>query len=464
MANGVISEDVSYFINTYPLNPPGQNRQGITIGVPSTDSSVPSFYIKKLTFNENIFSPITSGQIVMTFTGFFQTNIYDFIKEGDAFRLFEVFGNESSVAARFTGYIASIRFRYKFGNNAGTEVYINFYNLLGQWAIQSTLTSFNQQIGQGFTNVTSNEIPFGQALANLVQGSLFQLLINQNVLVPNTSYNNVALPIQLGPNALQLNQNVWAYIATNSTKQETIEKILFPYQNVYYQQPNGIITVDLLRTIPNSIPEFNFFYQNPSSGSTTFSSQNFIDIEVTHAAAMVHNRVISTLINTPFFPPDQGIPENYVASILNPFQRPQDLYNSGFFQLLDVEQDTLSEDMITDPTLLSYMNVGIAATGYPVTLISGQPTIAGTFASRKLAKENFQETGVFITQPRKMAPYAGATPLGTMVNVNLPTFLDATTNQLYCYGTVTNYESGTGTTFTLQLCKQGCFTSYWSNS
>lgn len=459
-----LESQVSYFVNTYPLEP---DRQGVTIGFPPADTSLPTFYIQTLTFNESTINPVTSGQMVLTYPGFFATNAYSYLKEGDILKIYEVFGEgqqSQSMACRFTGYIASIRFDYSLegGSDSGTKVTIFFYNLLGQWAIQAAASNINQQISQGLTNLNSNQVPLGQVLNQLVQGSLFEKLIQLGQFSTNSvSYNGTSLPVKIGNTELSLDSSVWAYIATNMTKQVALEKILYPYQQVFYQEANGIIVIDLLKPLKNANPQFDFSYMIPTSNSVNASSLNFTSMQVVHAAAMVPNKVISTLINLPFVPPTEGVPQNYIASITNPFSRPSQLQKSGFFEILNVQQDTLSSDMITDPTLLAYLTGGIASTGYALEVLSGQPTIAGTYAARRLAQANFQETGVFISQPRIMAKSAGLTPLGTMVSFNAPSFSEPGINSMYCYGTSTSFVQGQGTIFTLQLCKQGCVTSYW---
>ncbi len=474
-----MDSSVSYYMTTYPLDRPGVNRKSVTIGTPNSDQSQPSFWIKTLTFNNSIINPVNSGQMTVTFDKPQITDIYGLVKEGDCFQLYENFGGKLSSldTCVFTGYFGSPKINVATGTNQGTEVTYYFYNLLGQWEKQTAITSFQGQVNQGLTNINSNQIPLGQVLATLVKGSLFDFLLQatngipgESAVIPTTSYNGVPLPVRLDSGSLQLTDTVWTYVATNMTKNDALAKVLYPYQEIYYQEPTGGLVLGYLNTLTaNKNPGFNFHLgtapdnsYNGSNKTVYGPSGNFTKIEIVHAAAMIPNQIITTLVNMPFFPPLEvdGKPVNYVAAMDNPFTRPADLLASGYFQVTQVDVDAINESMITDPTLLSLIRTNLPETNYKLLNVSGQPTVAATYSARRLAMENFKDTAVFVTQPRTAAGQAGATPLGMMCNFDFPTMLDRDSTQLYCHTTTTTFGSQ-GTVFVLEFCKPGAITAYW---
>ena len=472
--------DVGYWLNTTPIDPSGFNRKSITVGtpnntVPNADGIIPNYWIKHLTFNESTMNPVTSGQFTICYEDPKNTNIYSLIKEGDCFRLWEVFNTnqpiqQQTTAVRFTGFITSIKFSIGTGSNAGTEVTYFFFNFLGQWALQSAVTSLEGQISQGLSNVFANKIPFGQLLALLVKGSLFQYFLSHGggpdgaLLGTGTTYNGTPLPIDIDPNSVQVTEDIWVYAPANMSKLDVLSKALYPYQEIFYTQPSGEITIGYFHSLTRATqPAFMFALgQSPSSAYALSSqgSNNYTNVEIVHSAATVPNRVISTLVNMPFVPPVSGKPNNYIAGVDNPFVRPKELLDSGFFEILQVQTDSISPSMITDPTLMTLLTNNNPQTGYTTTIYEGVPSVAGTYAARRLAQANFQETAMFITQPRQIAESAGDTPLGQMVSVSFPTMLDPYESQLYCHSTITTF-SNEGTTFMLQLCKVGSITAYW---
>lgn len=451
--------EVNYFITTFPLD---TNRKGVTIGSKSLDSSRPTFHIRKLSFNNSIINEVNSGQVEITYEGFQNTNFYSYIKEGDCLRIFEVFGTtplDQNQAVVFTGYVASIRHDLDDSAGGGLRTTLFFYNFLGQWNNQATLNSLDQQLKQKLTNLNSNKIPLGQVLSELVQGSLFQKFIDLGLFsITSQNYQGQKLPVRIGNSALTLDSLVWTYISTSMTKMKTLQKVLFPYQFIFYQEPTGILVLDLLRPARLTNSLFTFSDSHPD-----ISSRNFSNVQITKSACMVPNKVISTMVNLPFFPPENGVPENFIASMENPFTRPSQLQESGYFELLQVDDESINDSMITDPTLLAFLAGGVADTGYSLSTLSGKSSIAATYSARRLAQVNLQETGMVIRQPRAKAAYAGNTPLGYLVNVNFPGMLDEGENSLYCHSTITEFDINSGATFTMQLMKHGAVTAYWDN-
>ena len=473
-----MDSSVSYYMVTYPLDPPGGVRKSVTIGTPNSDASKPNFWIKTLTFNNSILNPVNSGQMTVTFDKPQTTDVYGLVKEGDCFQLYENFGGQLSSldTCVFTGYFGSPKFDISTGTNQGTEVTYYFYNLLGQWELQTAINSFQGQVSQGLTNLNSNLVPLGQVLSTLVKGSLFDFLLQatngipgETAVLPTTSYNGVQLPVRLDAGSLQLTDKVWTYVATNMTKNDALSKVLYPYQEIFYQEPTGGLVLGYFNTLnTNKNPGFNFHLgtapdnsYNGSPNKTLYGpSGNYTKVEIIHAAAMIPNQIITSLVNMPFFPPTSGIPPNYLAVMDNPFRRPSELLRSGYFQVTNVDVDAINESMITDPTLLTLLRTNLPETNYNILNVSGQQTIAGTYSARRLAMENYKDTAVFVTQPRTAAGQAGATPLGMMCNFDFPTMLDADSNQLYCHTTTTTFGSQ-GTTFMLEFCKPGAITAYW---
>lgn len=456
---------MKYSVRIYPVGT--TSRPVVEIG---NDERYQTYLLKSCYFSGSILEPVTYAGVEFTRRSYDPKDsasyLYGPIMDGDIAIITEQespgdLGRYTTPPVGRTAYVGRIIFhKSTYDSNRGTIGTLVLSNLLGQWDVQAAINNIDQQLNQGLTNLNSNQIPFGQTLAQAVQGSYFQLLLSQGVLTPYGSYNGVQIPVNT---AIPFDQKIWTYAAVNMSKLEVLQMSLFPYQKVIYQNPDGTVAVANLSAATKADPTYAFSQSNnfPSAGE----QGNAMQVEVVHGSANLPNRLVSCLFNIPFFPPEtNGNPEfqNFIASVDNPIPRAKELLNSGYGMLQYVRTDALSNAMLQDPTILTFLQASQTKTaGYILNTLQGATTIAGTYATRYLAIQNIKATTVTITVPRSGTLNVDL-PIGKMVSMDFPGFLGPDESQLYCYGyTITHETRPVGTKLTLNLCRPYCITSFW---
>lgn len=475
---------IDYSIEIYPFADPARIKtiivsNFIPSSVPSSltlgQSTGPSTYyvLESFNFVNDVFNPIQTGSAKVAQSQYNKLTFFQDVAEGDLLFIKE---NGNTI---FTGYIESLQLDI---TSEGSIITINFANILKQLSICKVFGEiFNTiQPAQGVT--------FGNFLANIAKNTLLYYA---------TQISMFNINIQKGDNesasvVLKASNTVFVSISSYMTILQTLNKVLYPYQRVIYQDSLGDVNI-----APLSL--FNDLVWYFSQSNTRGLGFPFTNISVRKNAAGVNNFEYATLFNIPIAQGVLGGNQSQVNSSFfcqySPpatyYTRLNQLYNSGIFTVADI----IIEDLISDPnkidqTLNNISEVIQSGSGSSSLSSQAAVTIASinqtpssqipipsqgpsdvsnilyNYAARAMAENLIEETQIFVTTPRVTHTQAYSTellplPINRLVNVSLDQGV-VETSAFFCRGYVLNY-SNSGTMVTLNLCKPLAGGAYWVN-
>lgn len=478
-----IVEPINYSFEIYPFPLTGNTRKQTillinsitaTTFIPSSVTNISDFYyIESFTFENDVFNPIQSGSAKVAQQQYTTIDFFQYVQEGDI-----LFIKENGINI-FTGYIESLQLDISMN---GTIITINFVNLLKQFSLTKVFGELfaTLQPAQGtvfgtlLDTITSNTlIASVQALSTIFSFDVYQGIgENPNLILKDTTV--VYVTISSFMNILQV-----------------INKILYPYQRLIYQDNMGNIVIAPLSLYDDL--QWIFAQDNSTAGEITIP---YLNISIKKNAAGIPNYEYATLFTMPIAQGALGSNQSQLNSSFfcqySPpakyFTRLNQLYNSDTFTIADV----IIEDLIADPAKIDItLNnisellrgsasvskaaaVTIASVNLPVTGQSSIPSQDATdisailfnYAARAMAEHLVDETSVLITSLRVSQTDSSGNLLPLPINRLVDCALDTgilESSSLFCRGYVLTYSASSGAIVTLNCTKPLVGGAYWVN-
>lgn len=474
---------IDYSLEIYPFADPARTQTVIVSNFLGTDATTAlsslispnggNYVLESFSFTNDVFNPLQTGTAKIAQRQYKKITFFSEVAEGDLIIIKE---NGNTI---FTGYIETLQMDI---TSEGTSINITFANILKQLSICKVFGEiFNTlQPAQG--------VIFGDFLSTIAANTLLSFAID-------TSFFNINIMQGIGEfprSVLGPSNKVYVSITSFMTILQALNKVIYPYQRLIYQNSLGDVNIAPLSLFDDLQW---YFVQNNFKGL----GFPYTNISIRKNAGAVNNFEYATLFNIPVAQGVLGGNQSQANSSffcqysppVNYYTRLNQLFNSGQFTVADV----IIEDLIADPnkvdqTLNNISEVlqggaesGNLAQNTAITIASVNQTPASqipipsqtgfsvsnilfNYAARAMAENLVDETQVFLTTPR-VTHVAGFTkellplPINRLVSVSLdPGILETTS--LFCRGYVLNY-SNSGTIVTLNLCKPLSGGAYWVN-
>lgn len=374
--------------------------------------------IRDLSIQYNYLSYSNPGQLMVV--GFKNKAIpQDAIKSGDIIFLYE---NNVRI---FVGYILSVT----------TEVmatrfvqYISFDSILSQWSRQMMISSANDVVvtikpdskpSTINNSIVSSTLRMQQLINFMIKDSIFEYAKkNYQFDTPQAKFGI----IYENETLLNSKTEVYYFPATNTTKQQVMNTVLYPFQQILYQDPSGNVRF--------STPS----YSNKTNLNVDQNTSIYIKLQFFEKQVEVTNFVVSTLAYLGFFPTFTDKSLNVTAvSKPNPKYFPylNQLLETGFFTQSLVDPRDLGTDTMRNPVLLNVIT-NLENNKTLQTLFNIPPnalktkTIAALFSNRRLAESLINARNVSVELVR--TPEYTDIPVGKIFQVNNESWIAITVN------------------------------------
>jgi len=465
---------INYYFKIYDI----VNNQQYII----QNNTIADYQINHLYVIADIFNPIVDSARIEV-TAFNNKQLLQIqLAGGNVIQIFEATNNDAIGQSIFLGYISEVMVTI---SNNGTIIALNCNSILSQLSKQMVVNNVNETttlLGNAkiINNIVSNYVAIGVILSFMTTQSLLSYVAQQNLINTLNAYNGVLIPFQVIDNSgsgITIDSNVWYYASTDDDRLTSLLRTINAYQLILYQDLDGSIYI----TQPNiNNDNGGYFFEVGSNYNQEIDSESLLykSFSYTNRAAEVANRTFASLINavlniTNTTPESAQNTINYTSIVSsNLFKRPNQLYNTGIFEVSKHAVIDLSGAMLTDPLLLNVFSKAAQNKNLTITNTSGIKTstnIVGLYASQLLAQELFGETSISINMARGACvanPISTSLlpiPYGKMVEVSDNGSLQFDTSQYYCYNYILEAGAQSGTTLTLNLCKPFTATANWTN-
>lgn len=478
-----IESSITYSFEIYPFADPLRTNTVMLFNdvtdAPSSEISgliVNSYFIESFTFGNDIFNPIQSGTAKITQIQYSTIDFFSYVQEGDLFFIKE---NGNNI---FAGYIESLQLDVSMN---GTVITLNFANFLKQFSLTKVFGQIFQtlQPAQGITlgnlldEITSNTlVGTAQASSNLFFFDVFQgegeSTVNPNIVLKESSV-------------------VYVTISSFMTILQVLNKVLYPYQRLIYQDATGSIAIAPL----SLFDDLQWYFSQEEFNSSAIGIP-YTHLNIKKNAAAIPNYEYATLFA---IPTAQGLLGNNQSQLNSSFfcqytpptqyfTRLNQLYNSGLFIIADV----IIEDIIADPNKIDItlnnisevlQNSSSLSKSAAITIASINQTPASqlnitsqdkvdvsailfNYAARAMAEHLVEETQISITSPRIKQKDSNGNLLPLPINRLVDLVLDSgilETSSLFCRGYSLNYSVDGGSLVTLNLTKPLVGGAYWVN-
>lgn len=446
----------------------------ITAGfsIPSSTTKVSDFYyLEAFSFGNDIFDPRQRGAAKVVQTQYEKIDFFKYVAEGDL-----IFIKENGINI-FSGYIESTQLDISL---AGTSIIVNFVNFLQQLSMAKVfgLLFDTLQPAQGVT--------MGDFLNLITGNTLIGIGQDANKLFSFDLYMGQGESSSL---VLTDSSKVFVTITSFMNILQAINKILYPYQRLIYQDSEGNIVIAPL----SLFDDLQWFFDKDNIEEATIP---YISLSIKKNAAAIPNYEFVTLFTLPTL---QGVTtgnqskdnSSFACQYTPPkpsFTRINQLYHSGNFTIADV----IIEDIIVDPAKIdqtlnniSELLQGTAtSTAANVTICSlnktpnSQPPLKSkdgkvdvsaiifNYAARAMAEHLVEETQVSITSMRIKQRDSKGNLLPLPINRLIDIAVDdgvLENSSLFCRGYNLNYSASGGTIVTLNCTKPLVGGAYWVN-
>src|SRR5271165_980711 len=476
-----IEQPINYSFEIYPFADSSRthtiilfNTLTANISIPTGLTSLTQFYlIESFNFENDVFNPIQSDSARVIQQQYTTIDFFKYVAEGDLIFIKE---NGNNI---FSGYIESLQLDISMN---GTIITLNFVNFIKQLSITKVfgLIFETLQPAQG--------IGFKDLLDTITGNTLIGIAQQKSTVFTFDTYQGLGEDTSL---VLQDSTTVYVTISSFMTIFQVINKILYPYQRLIYQDNMGNIAIAPL----SLFDDFQWFFSqsNFSPGGVTTP---YLNISVKKNAAAIPNYEYATLFTIPtaqgILGGDQSqLNSSFFCQYLPPiknFTRLNQLYNSGNFTIADV----IIEDLITDPAKIditlnnisTLLQGGVsisAAAAVTIAAVNTTPisqtpitssdrvdvsAILFNYAARAMAEHLVDETSVVITSMRiKQQDSFGnlkPLPINRLVDCVMDTGI-LQSSSLFCRGYVFNYSASGGAIVTLNCTKPLVGGAYWVN-
>lgn len=469
----------------YPFADPLRTETILVVNTITADFSIPSsttrasdfYFLESFSFQNDVFNPIQAGSAKVVQPQYDKIDFFKYVQEGDL-----IFIKENGINI-FSGYIESTQLDITM---AGTSITLNFVNFLKQLSMAKVfgLLFDTLQPAQGVT--------MGNFLDSITSNTLIGIGQDANKLFTFDLYKGEGESSSL---VLTDSSKVFITISSFMNILQAINKILYPYQRLIYQDSEGNIVIAPLSLFDDL--KWYFAQGNVDQGffEESFTTP-YLSISIKKNAAGIPNYEFVTLFTLPTL---QGVTtgnqskdnSSFACQYTPPkpsFTRINQLYNSGNFTIADV----IIEDIITDPAKIDQTLNNISellqgsstSTAANVTICavnqtpSSQPTLKSkdgkvdvsaiifNYAARAMAEHLVEETQVTITSPRIRQRDSDDNLLPLPINRLIDIAVDdgvLESSSLFCRGYSLSYSSSGGALVTLNCTKPLVGGAYWVN-
>ncbi len=338
--------DVKYSVTVHPF---AQTNDAGILTIDNENSS-DKYYIVKATLKTDILDPKLN---VLDME--FRSHGTNTINVGNDFAGGNIITFSAGGHQRFIGYVGTSLVSKSI---TGTLIRVKVHSLLYSWSNQITINNYQDATILGkdntLTNFTSN---------NVLVVDILDWFVNESVInyVSKNITNSNAYVFKNGTeNFLGLESKVWFYGSMNKTRLESVRDMLMPYQRVIYQDEKGIINISPLSLQKSSDQKYIFdLTTNDNINGNPWLSFTLID-----NSANVPNRTYAMLIPIGVNIANKNEGQSTVVAVSTPetdngfFTRETKLLNSGEFEQSTSYTCDLGTNMITDPSMLTYLSSG----------------------------------------------------------------------------------------------------------
>lgn len=284
------------------------------------------------------------------------------IQSGQEINVYAIADGSTSLQLIFAGWIRSID---RTCTIQGSYMRLNIDNVLGQLTILGSNTNYNsatQQYNTIMLNISANQVNTLNFLNTIATGSLLNdIPYNQQTTLTKseqwfTFINGASVPRGASP----LPDTLWALCQVNKPRDDVVREILFPYNRIMWQNPQGEYIIQPL------------FYDDKADSAWNVdlfgNGGNWLSWETSDHAGEMINRIDCQF--AAILPLNQhGNPKYtdnniYVSASPNPtyYPRMNQLISSGLFDTSILTTKALDSSLITDASLIDSLT---QALGYP---------------------------------------------------------------------------------------------------
>ncbi len=476
-----IETPILYSFEIYPFSDPLRTQTIILVNnttksfrVPSSVTNISDFYyLDSFSFENDVFNPIQTGTAKVVQQQYEKIDFFQYVAEGDLIFIKE---NGNNI---FSGYIESLQLDISMN---GTTITINFVNFLKQLSVSKVfgLIFDTIQPAQG--------ISMQDFLDTITGNTLIGIALDVSTLFTFELYQGRGEDSSV---VLTDASTIYVGISSFMTILQAINKILYPYQRLIYQDSGGNIAIAPL----SLFDDHNWLFQQRNFSSSRITIPH-LNISVKKNAAGIPNYQYATLFTIPtaqgLLGGDQSqLNSSFFCQYIPPasnFNRLLQLYNSTNFTIADV----IIEDLITDPAKIDITlnNISdllqggvstskaaaITIASVNMTPISQAPirssdnvdvsAILFNYAARAMAEHLVDETSVIITSMRiKQIDFNGnllPLPINRLVDIAMDDGI-LEKSSLFCRGYSLVYSAASGAMVSLNCTKPLVGGAYWVN-
>lgn len=457
-----------YVINIFPVT---ENDTTFSVDNHNTSSD---YFLQSFIIEYNVFDTNTSAQILLRNVNGFKLILSEqLIKVGQVIQVIEYYKTSSTYTLTtdgqrtvFLGYIQSIV--TNIDCNSFTTYKLICNSILSQLNYTSMINTSDDidSFGVIFQNVVANQISLEDLLNGIKENTLLKYVKDELNLSQFEVSEFAPFTINDGTQTSLPDQKLWIYTGINENRASCLLDVLYPYQRLLFQAPDGeIIIQPPFINDTNENYNINLDKQNINQTSP-YSSPLYHTIEILQNTGTVNNRIINTfdIIVDAVGPVAAAYENNSVSYVATPnekyFKRAYELLNSGYFNQSVLNTIGISGQIWRDTTLLTYLDNKNFSGKY---INKSNSSIPALYAQRQMAQNLVGETIIQVAYPRETTQ-ANDLPLAQIININTSSpILDV--KSFFCFKMSLEFNNNGDNTTILNcsLCKPYTYTALWDN-
>ncbi len=391
------------------------------------------------------------------------------IQSGQEINVYVIADDSTALQLIFAGWVRSID---RTCSMQGTYMRLNIDNVLGELTILGSNTNFNdatQQYNTIMLNIAANKVNLVPFLNTIANGSLLTDVpyAQQSTLSKTENWFTF-----IDGNAPALPDTLWALCQVNKPRDDVLREILFPYNRILWQNPQGDYIIQPL------------FYDDKADSAWNVdlfnNDGNWLSWDISdHAGEMINRIDCQFAAILPFNGygnanySDNNI---YTSSFANPtyYPRMNQLQQSGLFDTSILTTKALDSSLITDASLINSLtnalgqnNVQPLLKQNPVHLSpnsTNSNTVPAIYASNEMAINNMKAYTTSVVYD-----YNNQTDDSGFLDMPLAKIVDFTSNGLLeydsmlCFSCSLNIDVNSGATLLANFTPVESICGQWYN-
>lgn len=461
--NGVITIMNLYQIS---INPAISGDNVIYISsMPQANTSQYSFIAIHL--NWSIIKSNTPCTLILDFKLDPLNNAEARIKSGQSILVSMSATGSNTVQPLVKGYITNVKYQRSIN---GTFCIVQFDQLLGQLLRSNSNQSWQdatQSYATIMTNIAGDQVNLIPFLNEIAKGTLLSNIPE------NTPVDLVQTPFTfVDGTAPPLASTLWASCEVNKNRDGVLREILFPYNRLIFQLPNGQINIQPL-FLDDTAPAWDV-------DLSSNNNNNWLAWDTADNAAEMINRIdfqFAALLPYNSFGSNYTGGNNIYTSAFAPilyYSRITDLYNSGLFNQAQMANKALDASIFTDASLYNAYVTSIGQTALnalnssnPVysSVVPKQNSVPQVYASNEMAINLMQAYTVQIVYDYNAMVDSNNIfpdlPLAKVINIINYGLIDY--EQMLCFDCELNVDVSSGSNLTCNFVPLKSITGTWYN-